>query len=94
MMKKFDATLRTYLNVGQIVSNLVAPTGNNQCLMVHSGSGNTFTNTCPLMHTNIFSVPRTATAIASGLFIGSPTTTSINVGSLLLILQMLVPLTL
>ena len=81
MMKKFDATMRLYLNVGQIVSNLVAPTGNNQCLMVHSGSGNTFTNTCPLMHTNIFSVPRTATAIASGLFIGSPTTTSINVGS-------------
>jgi hypothetical protein len=81
MMKKFDATLRTYLNVGQIVSNLVAPTGQNSCLMVQSGSGNTFTNTCPLMHTNIFSVPRSATAIASGLFIGSPTTTSINVGS-------------
>jgi hypothetical protein len=81
MMKKFDATMRLYLNVGQVVSNLIAPTGNNSCLMVSSGSGNTFTNTCPLVHSNIFSVPQTATSLASGLFIGSPTTTAINVGT-------------
>jgi len=76
MMKKFDATFRVYLNVGQIVSNINIV--NNQPCLVGSGSGNTFTNTCPLLHSATTNIPTGATALASGLFIGSPTATSLN----------------
>jgi hypothetical protein len=82
MMKKWDGVFRAYLNVGQVVSNIsdsgaLSTTITTPC-MVSSGSGNTFTNTCPLIHTALATTPRTATAIASGLFIGTPTNTAIN----------------
>lgn len=82
MMKKWDATFRVYLNVGQVVSNIsdsgaLSTSIVSPCL-VSSGSGNTFTNTCPLIHTALANTPRTATAIASGLFIATPTDTAIS----------------
>jgi hypothetical protein len=86
MMKKWDGVFRAYLNVGQVVSN-ISDSGafsnsiTTPCL-VSSGSGNTFTNTCPLIHTAIVNTPRTATSIASGLFIGTPTDTAINASGL------------
>jgi hypothetical protein len=86
MMKKWDGIFRAYLNVGQVVSNIsdsgaLSTSITSPCL-VSSGSGNTFTNTCPLIHTAIVNTPRTATSIASGLFIGSPTDTAINASGL------------
>jgi hypothetical protein len=81
MMKKWDGVFRCYLNVGQVVSN-IADTGSysatitSPCLAT-SGAGNTFTNTCPLIHTAI-PTPRGVTGIASGLFIASPTDTAIS----------------
>lgn len=82
MMKKWDGIFRAYLNVGQVVSNIndsgAFSTSITSPCLVSSGSGNTFTNTCPLMHTALQNTPRTATSIASGLFIGSPTDTAIN----------------
>jgi len=82
MMKKWDATFRVYLNVGQVVSNIsdsgaLSTSITSPCL-VSSGSGNTFTNTCPLIHTALANTPRTATSISSGLFIGTPTDTAIS----------------
>jgi hypothetical protein len=82
MMKKWDGIFRAYLNVGQVVSNIsdsgaFSNTITTPCL-VSSGSGNTFTNTCPLIHTALVNTPRLATSIASGLFIGSPTDTAIS----------------
>ena len=86
MMKKFDATFRVYLNVGQVVSQIgdsgLLTTTLQTPTMAVSGSGITFTNTCPLIHTALATTPRTATSIASGLFIGSPTTTAINASGL------------
>jgi len=84
MTKKFDSTFRVYLNVGQIVTNINSgatfSTSNSSQIpaMVHSASGNSFTNTCPLMHCAVNNVPNGATAIASGLFIGSPTSTALS----------------
>jgi len=82
LMKKFDSTFRVYLNVGQIVTNITSGTTYSTTVntpsLIHSASGNTFTNTCPLMHTALTNVPATSTAIASGLFIGTPTATSLN----------------
>ena len=83
LTKKFDATFRVYLNVGSVVSNISdsatygSTTGNKPC-MISSGSGNTFTNTCPLMHCAIANTPATATAIISQLSIGNAATTSIS----------------
>lgn len=86
MMKKWDGIFRAYLNVGQVVSNIsdsgAFSTSITTPCLVSSGSGNTFTNTCPLIHTAIVNTPRTATSIASGLFIGSPTDTAINASGL------------
>jgi len=81
MMKKFDGVFRCYLNVGQVVSNIadsgLYTTSITSSCLASSGAGNTFTNTCPLIHTTV-TPPRNATAIASGLFIGSPTDTAIS----------------
>ena len=84
MMKKFDGVFRAYLNVGQVVSQIgdsgALSTTITSPTLASSGSGNTFTNTCPLMHTALVNTPRSATAIVSGLFIGSPTDTAISAG--------------
>lgn len=82
MMKKWDGVYRAYLNVGQVVSNIsdsgaLSTSITSPCL-VSSASGNSFTNTCPLIHCALANTPRTATAIASGLFIGSPTDTAVS----------------
>lgn len=83
MMKKWDGVFRCYLNVGQVVSN-IADTGaystsiQSPCLAT-SGAGNTFTNTCPLIHTAT-PAPKGVIGIASGLFIASPTDTAIACG--------------
>jgi hypothetical protein len=50
--------------------------------MMTSASANTFTNTCPLVQCNLNAFPTNTYAIASGLFVGSPTATSITAGTL------------
>lgn len=73
MVKKFDAMLRMYINTGTVVSNLV--TGGFMC---SSASGNSFTNTCPLIQSQQTTVPASALGIVSGLFIGTPTATAVS----------------
>lgn len=84
LMKKLDCTLRLYFNTGTVVTNVKG--GNSTGFMVSSGSGNTFTNTCPLIQANLMStsvnvLPASAITIGSGLFIGGPTNCSLNLGS-------------
>jgi hypothetical protein len=74
LMKKFDAQMRLYLNVGSVVSN-VATNG----YQVVSGSSITFTNTCPLIQSALQVYPANTSCMTSALFIGSPQTTAISV---------------
>ena len=73
LVKRWDAQIRLYLNVGSVVSN-VAQGG----LQVISGSSITFTNTCPILQSAMSAYPATATTMASCLWIGSPVNTSIS----------------
>ena len=78
MTRKMDAVIRLYLNCGTVVSNVTATTN----FMMTSASSNTFTNTCPLVQCNMNAFPTATYAVASGLFIGTPTTTSLTAGTL------------
>jgi hypothetical protein len=81
LMKKLDATARFYINTGTVVSNVVATAANpgvSTGLQITSGAYNTFTGTCPLIQTAITNLPNNCGAVVSGLFIGTPTATSIN----------------
>jgi hypothetical protein len=80
LMKKLDATARFYINTGTVVSNLKtgAGVGTSTGLQLSSGLGNTFTATCPLIHTAVSTLPTDTGAIVSGLFVGTPTATSIS----------------
>lgn len=77
LMKKFDGVLRFYVNTGTVVSSITGTSGQ----MITSGSQNTFTNTCPLIQSALLSLPASATNIGSGLFIGTPTATSLTLNS-------------
>ncbi len=81
LTKKFDATLRMYINTGTVVSQIVAAAATASTIgqLVTSASGISFTNTCPLIQSAILAPPLTAVSVASGLFIATPTTTSISV---------------
>jgi len=76
MVKKFDAQLRLYLNVGAVGVQAIATTAGS---MVTSLSANTFTNTCPLMVSSITqtNLPATVTGIVAGLSIARQTATNI-----------------
>ena len=80
LMKRFDAQMRVYLNVGSVMSNVGAGAtaiGNGyQCI---SGSAITFTNTCPLLQSAMTSYPTGTTNVTSALFIGNPQSTAIAV---------------
>jgi hypothetical protein len=76
MAKKLDMNLRLYFNVGNVISNITENSG----LMVTSANYNTFTNTCPIMQSCLNNYPANASSIATGLFIGSPTNTSLTLG--------------
>jgi hypothetical protein len=83
LTKKLDAIARFYINTGTVVSNIVASAGGvSTGLQMSSGLGNTFTNTCPLIHTCLGGAtavyPVNAGAIVSGLFVGTPTATSVS----------------
>jgi hypothetical protein len=70
MTKKLDATLRLYINVGSVVSNVLATGG----VMLTSGSNNTFVNTCPIMQSCLNVLPSGCANIASALYIATPPT--------------------
>lgn len=74
LLKKFDAQVRLYLNVGSVVSNI-----GNGGYQVSGAASNTFTNTCPLIQSAMSVYPATATCMTSALFIGNPQTTAIAV---------------
>ena len=84
LMKKLDATARFYINTGSVVSNAVTAAGaiTSTGLLASSGLGNTFTGTCPLIHSAVKSLPIDTKAIVSGLFVGTPTATSISAAGL------------
>ena len=77
LMKKFDAQMRLYLNVGSVVSNIVSSGSNG--FQVTSATSNTFTNTCPLIQSALQVTPAATVCVTSALFIGSPQATSIAV---------------
>ena len=82
LMKRLSAVCRFYINTGTVVSNVYSTSGNASTgLMVTSANGIGFTNTCPLMQTALSTLPASVTAIASGLFIGTPPNTAIPAGS-------------
>ena len=80
LMKKLDATARFYINTGSVVSNVKTSSGGTTStgLQITSGLGNTFTGTCPLMQNAVKTLPQDAGAMVSGLFVGTPTATSIS----------------
>jgi hypothetical protein len=79
LMKKLDATARFYINTGTVVSNVVASgAGVSTGLQITSGLYNTFTATCPIMQNAVATYPNSTGAVVSGLFIGTPTATSIS----------------
>lgn len=86
LTKRFDATVRMYLNTNSMVNCQVA-TGaagaTNAQSLLSSGSYNTFQNTCPLMINSVYSatattIPATATVLTAGLFVGRVTSISLN----------------
>ena len=85
LCKRLDCLTRFYINTGTIVSNVVSSVnGVSTGLMLTSSAGITFTNTCPLIQSSLTKLPATSanplTAIASGLFISTPTSTSLSAG--------------
>ena len=79
LMKKLDATARFYINTGTVVSNVVASgAGASTGLQLTSGLYNTFTGTCPLIQSCVALYPNSTGAVVSGLFVGTPTATSIS----------------
>ena len=87
LMKKMDALTRFYINTGTVVSNVVATTASvSTGLMLTSSSGITFTNECPLLQSAMLKIPADGASatkgMASGLFIGTPTATSLSVAGL------------
>jgi len=79
LMKKLDATARFYINTGTVVSNVVASgAGASTGLQLTSGLYNTFTGTCPLIQSCVNLYPNSTGAVVSGLFVGTPTATSIS----------------
>lgn len=88
LCKRLDSTMRFYINTGTVVSNTTgtATTGVSTGLMMTSGLTNTFTGTCPLIQSCLTQIPNNGTncqgSIVSGLFIGTPTATSITASGL------------
>jgi hypothetical protein len=85
LMKKLDSQMRFYINTGTVVSDLSGnATGVSTGLMATSYSSNTFVGTCPLMQNCLTLYPSNGTdktiSMASGLFIGTATATSITAG--------------
>lgn len=78
LMKKFDGILRLYINTGSVVSNVAGGTINTPSItgqMITSGSGITFTNTCPLIQSALLAPP--GVGVVSALFVANPINTSI-----------------
>lgn len=82
LTKRFDATLRVYVNTGTINSSVTSP--NTTTVGYYSSlSSSTFTNTCPLTinwlpDTNANGgIPLTTTNIVAGCYIARPPTTNI-----------------
>lgn len=77
LSKKLDMTMRCYLNTGTVVSAVA-----NGGLMLSSGGSISFTNTCPLMHCCLDTLPSTCTNIGSALVVGSmPTGMTVNLNA-------------
>ena len=73
LAKKWDATLRIYINTGA-VGSVVNGTGG---VMLTSGSTTTFTSTCPLLQSSLNTLPTGAVGQVSGLFAVNATSTNL-----------------
>jgi len=83
LMKKLDATARFYINTGTVVSNVVASgAGVSTGLQLTSGLYNTFSGTCPIIQSCVNLYPNSTQSVVSGLFVGTPTATSISASGL------------
>lgn len=81
LVKRFDATVRLWLNTGTVGINVANPNTATLSYTI-SASNNTFSNTCPLMVNWLSSgtdaiMPANTTGIVAGLYVNKPPTTSI-----------------
>ena len=83
LVKRFDATVRLWINTGTINATIKAPTAVEMDYSI-TASNNTFSNTCPLMLNYIGynssqpSFPSDCSGCVAGLYIAKPPTTSFN----------------
>lgn len=79
MMKRTDILLRMYLNVGSLIVPVFSG-GSSNTTQYFAPQASTFVNTCPFTVNYLdLGIPSTAVAIACGIFIARPTTTSLSV---------------
>ena len=79
LVKRFDATIRLWLNTGAISVNVSNPT--TALDLSYNNTNNTFSNTCPFTINYLDvsgGVPATTTNIVAGLFINKPPSTSLS----------------
>ena len=83
LMRKFDCTIRLWLNTGTINATIANPNGDTLTYSIDSAN-NTFTNTCPFTLNHLADtsanggIPATTTRIVAGLYIVKPPTTSFH----------------
>lgn len=83
LVKRFDATVRLWINTGTISATILAPRSVNMDYSI-TASNNTFSNTCPLMlnyigyNSGIESFTADVSGCVAGLYIAKPATTSFN----------------
>jgi hypothetical protein len=81
LVRKFDCTLRLWLNTGTVNITVANPDSANLGYTLTTAN-NTFTNTCPLMVNylnaagNTGGIPATTTNIVAGLYVNKPPTTT------------------
>lgn len=82
LVKRFDATVRLWINTGTVGINIANPNTDNLIYGIQPAN-NTFSNTCPLMvnylagSAGIMPAATAANAIVAGLYIKAPPVTSI-----------------
>ena len=80
LVRRFDATLRLWVNTGTVNIAVTAPT--TACQYALTPENNTFSNTCPLMlnwlGASNAGVPTSTANIVAGLYIAKPPITSFN----------------
>jgi hypothetical protein len=84
LVKRFDATVRLWINTGTVNITIANPRVDNNLDYSITAANNTFSNTCPLMlnylgvNSNFPTYPSDTSGCVAGLYIAKPPVTSFN----------------